>query len=139
MSVSSGVLFLYMGRYSWINLCVLAVDFEQPRALWQKVFDNTAKDHFVSNIAGHLGNVKSSEVKARQRTSLSYSPSHSAHIAHILLSLQYSLRLRRRRPIPLGPHRQSHRPPDRKTPASQARLGGVEVQIRCGCFVVSGF
>lgn len=44
-----------------------AVDFEQPRALWQKVFDNTQKDHFVSNVAGHLGNVKAEKVKARQR------------------------------------------------------------------------
>ena len=45
------------------------VDFEQPRALWSKVFDDTAKDHYVSNVAGHLGGVKSSEIKARQSMS----------------------------------------------------------------------
>ena len=43
------------------------VDFEQPRALWTKVFDDTAKAHFVSNVAGHLGGAKSAEIKARQR------------------------------------------------------------------------
>jgi catalase len=43
------------------------VDFEQPRALWTKVFDDTAKEHYIKNVAGHLGNVKSSEVKNRQR------------------------------------------------------------------------
>lgn len=47
----------------------IAVDFEQPRALWQKVFDNTQKEHFVGNVASHLGNVKSPVVKARQRKS----------------------------------------------------------------------
>ena len=47
----------------------LAVDFEQPRALWQKVFDNTQKEHFVGNVASHLGNVKSPVVKARLRKS----------------------------------------------------------------------
>jgi hypothetical protein len=43
------------------------VDFEQPRALWTKVFDDTAKEHYIKNVAGHLGNVKSSEIKNRQR------------------------------------------------------------------------
>jgi catalase len=45
------------------------VDFEQPRALWSKVFDETAKAHYVGNVAGHLGGVKSAEIKARQRMS----------------------------------------------------------------------
>lgn len=48
--------------------CSYIVDFEQPRALWQKVFDDGAKERFVRNIAGHLKGVKSPEVKARQRT-----------------------------------------------------------------------
>jgi catalase len=47
------------------------VDFEQPRALWQKVFTKDAQDRFISNVAGHLGNAKSTEIKARQRTPLS--------------------------------------------------------------------
>ena len=38
------------------------------------MFDDVAKDHFVSNVAGHLGNVKSAEVKARQRASRSLFP-----------------------------------------------------------------
>ncbi|QRV78657.1 catalase [Ceratobasidium sp. AG-Ba] len=47
---------------------VTELDFEQPRALWQKVFAKTpgAQDRFVKNVAGHLGNAKSAEVKARQ-------------------------------------------------------------------------
>ena len=46
-----------------------AVDFEQPRALYQKVFSDTDREHLVHNIAMHLKNAKSAEVKARQRTS----------------------------------------------------------------------
>jgi catalase len=46
------------------------VDFEQPRALWSKVWDDEAREHYVQNVAGHLGNVKSAEIKARQRASL---------------------------------------------------------------------
>ncbi|THG95993.1 hypothetical protein EW026_g5753, partial [Hermanssonia centrifuga] len=45
---------------------ITELDFEQPRALWQKVFNDTDKEHFVGNVAGHLGNVKSPIVKARQ-------------------------------------------------------------------------
>lgn len=44
------------------------VDFEQPRALWQKVFSKDAQDRYIKNVAGHLGNAKSAEIKARQRT-----------------------------------------------------------------------
>ena len=63
-----------------------AVDFEQPRALWQKVFDDTQKEHFVGNVAGHLGGVKSPVVKARQRKS---PPTNSMRLyrSHILLSV----------------------------------------------------
>ncbi|KDN33956.1 hypothetical protein RSAG8_12955, partial [Rhizoctonia solani AG-8 WAC10335] len=42
------------------------LDFEQPRALWQKVMNDDAKERFVKNVAGHLGNAKSKDVKARQ-------------------------------------------------------------------------
>ncbi|KAI0795152.1 catalase [Abortiporus biennis] len=45
---------------------ITELDFEQPRALWEKVFSDTDKDHYVSNVAGHLGSVKSPEVKKRQ-------------------------------------------------------------------------
>jgi catalase len=30
-------------------------DFSQPRALWEKVLDDTGRDHLVTNIAGHAG------------------------------------------------------------------------------------
>jgi catalase len=46
------------------------VDFEQPRALWRKVFNDVDRDHLVLNIAGHLGNCKKAEIKARQRKSI---------------------------------------------------------------------
>ncbi|KAI0036404.1 catalase [Vararia minispora EC-137] len=42
------------------------LDFEQPRALYKKAMDQTARDHLISNLAGHLGGVKSPVVKARQ-------------------------------------------------------------------------
>lgn len=35
------------------------------------MFSDTDRDHYVSNVAGHLGGAKSAEVKARQRTSIS--------------------------------------------------------------------
>jgi len=41
-------------------------DFEQPRVLWQKVFSDEAKAHFVSNVAGHLKGVKNPHIQARQ-------------------------------------------------------------------------
>ncbi|KAI0320480.1 catalase [Amylostereum chailletii] len=42
------------------------LDFEQPRALYQKALDQTAREHLVHNVAVHLTNVRSAEVKARQ-------------------------------------------------------------------------
>jgi len=45
---------------------ITELDFEQPRALWQKVFDDTQKSHFIGNIAGHMKNVKSEVVLKRQ-------------------------------------------------------------------------
>lgn len=45
----------------------IAVDFEQPRNLYTKVMSDTDREHLVHNIAGHLRNVKSAEIKARQR------------------------------------------------------------------------
>ncbi|KZT19348.1 catalase [Neolentinus lepideus HHB14362 ss-1] len=45
---------------------ITELDFEQPRALWQKVLDDTQKAHLVHNVAVHLVNAKSAEVKARQ-------------------------------------------------------------------------
>ena len=43
------------------------VDFEQPRALWSKVWDDKAREAYVQNVSGHFKNVKSPQVKERQR------------------------------------------------------------------------
>jgi len=45
---------------------ITELDFEQPRALWKKVWDEKAREAYVHNVSGHLKNVKSGEVKARQ-------------------------------------------------------------------------
>jgi len=42
------------------------LDFEQPRALWQKVFDAGAKQRFIKNVGGALGGCKKKEIIARQ-------------------------------------------------------------------------
>jgi len=42
------------------------LDFEQPRNLYRKVMSDTDREHLVRNIADHLGNVKSAEIKALQ-------------------------------------------------------------------------
>lgn len=52
------------------NLCVelsevTELDFEQPRQLWEKVFDDGARERFINNVAGHLGGAKSDEIKQR--------------------------------------------------------------------------
>lgn len=44
---------------------VTELDFEQPRELWEKVFDDGARERFVSNVAGHLSGAKSQEIKQR--------------------------------------------------------------------------
>ncbi|KAH8103289.1 catalase [Cristinia sonorae] len=45
---------------------VTELDFEQPRALYEKVFSDTDREHLIYNLSVHLGNVKSPIVKARQ-------------------------------------------------------------------------
>lgn len=44
---------------------VTELDLEQPRALWERVFDEKAKERFVGNVVGHLGAVKSKAVLER--------------------------------------------------------------------------
>ena len=46
---------------------IIIVDFEQPRVLWSKVWDDKEREAYVQNVSGHFKNVKSPEVKARQR------------------------------------------------------------------------
>lgn len=45
------------------------VDFEQPRALWRKVWSDKEREAYVRNVVEHFKNVKNPEVKARQRMS----------------------------------------------------------------------
>jgi len=53
------------GAYRELGI-LTELDFEQPRALWQKVFDDHAREAYVKNVSGHFGKCKSAEVKARQ-------------------------------------------------------------------------
>ena len=41
-------------------------DFNAPRALWERVFDDGAKERFVENISGHMANCHSEEILKRQ-------------------------------------------------------------------------
>lgn len=41
---------------------ITELDFEQPRQLWDKVFDESAKERFVQNVKGHLGGVTVDEI-----------------------------------------------------------------------------
>ena len=42
------------------------MDFEQPRALWQKVFSDKDREHYVGNVSGHIGGVKNKAIIERQ-------------------------------------------------------------------------
>lgn len=41
-------------------------DFAAPRALWQKVFDDGAKERFIKNVSGHMENCHEKEIIKRQ-------------------------------------------------------------------------
>ncbi|KAF1822113.1 CAT1 catalase [Dissoconium aciculare CBS 342.82] len=41
-------------------------DFRAPRALWEKVFDDGAKERFVNNVSGHMANCRKEEIIKRQ-------------------------------------------------------------------------
>ncbi|KAL5115319.1 hypothetical protein ACEQ8H_006764 [Pleosporales sp. CAS-2024a] len=41
-------------------------DFNAPRALWEKVFDDGAKERFISNMSGHMENCSDKEIIKRQ-------------------------------------------------------------------------
>ncbi|CAK5262178.1 unnamed protein product [Mycena citricolor] len=45
---------------------VTELDFEQPRALWSKVWNDEQREAYVQNVAGHFGNVKSATIRDRQ-------------------------------------------------------------------------
>lgn len=44
---------------------ITELDFEQPNALWSRVFDDGAKERFVANLSDNMKGVKSPEVLAR--------------------------------------------------------------------------
>jgi catalase len=37
-------------------------DFNQPRALWEKVFNDKAKEQFVKNVSGHMSTCRKVEI-----------------------------------------------------------------------------
>jgi catalase len=41
-------------------------DFQAPRALWEKVFDDGAKERFIGNVSGHMENCSDKEIIKRQ-------------------------------------------------------------------------
>lgn len=41
-------------------------DFNAPRALWEKVWDDGARERFIKNISGHMENCKSEEIIKRE-------------------------------------------------------------------------
>jgi len=52
---------------TWRDLSIVTeLDFEQPRALWSKVWGDKEREAYVQNVSGHFKNVKSPEVKVRQ-------------------------------------------------------------------------
>ncbi|KAA1102171.1 hypothetical protein PGT21_036590 [Puccinia graminis f. sp. tritici] len=55
-------------KMSLVQLLVttLKSNFKPARALWSKVFEDGAKEHFVKNVSGHLGNVSLDRIKTDQ-------------------------------------------------------------------------
>ena len=41
-------------------------DFRHPRALWEKVFDDGAKQRFIETVSGHMSNCRKEEIIKRQ-------------------------------------------------------------------------
>ncbi|GAB7343362.1 hypothetical protein MBLNU457_1405t1 [Dothideomycetes sp. NU457] len=41
-------------------------DFNAPRTLWEKVFDDGAKERFINNVSGHMKNCRKEEIIKRQ-------------------------------------------------------------------------
>ena len=41
-------------------------DFNAPRALWEKVWDDGARERFIKNVSGHMANCKKEEILKRQ-------------------------------------------------------------------------
>lgn len=41
-------------------------DFNAPRALWERVWDDKARERFINNVSGHMANCKKEEILKRQ-------------------------------------------------------------------------
>ena len=41
-------------------------DFVQPRALWERVFDDAARERFINSVAGHMKTCRAEEVVKHQ-------------------------------------------------------------------------
>ncbi|KAL9116080.1 MAG: hypothetical protein Q9227_000449 [Pyrenula ochraceoflavens] len=50
---------------SWLSM-ISPEDFNAPRALWERVFDEGAKERFINNVSGHMANCKKEEIIKRQ-------------------------------------------------------------------------
>lgn len=71
--------------FAWYLTGPFVVDFEQPRVLWQKVFSDTDREHYVSNVSGHIKGVKNKTILERQRKFLPCVP-HGAETERASIS-----------------------------------------------------
>lgn len=53
-----------INEYYIVNGCS-PLDLEQPRALYEKVYDDEMKEHFVNNVVAHASNISIPEIKTR--------------------------------------------------------------------------
>lgn len=107
------------------------VDFEQPRALWTTVMNNTDRAHTVDNLVGHIRGVKSPEIKANIRGF------RFRFVISVYLTVFNSLLLGLRLPRPFRscrgwPRSSKSWPP----PRSQARLRGAPFPRQAGLRMV---
>lgn len=52
---------------NWLS-SIRPEDFNAPRALWEKVFDDAAKERFIKNVSEHMSTVRDKEIIKRQIT-----------------------------------------------------------------------
>lgn len=52
-------------QVTWLGT-IMPCDFDAPRALWEKVFDEPARERFIKNISGHMSTVKKPEIIKKQ-------------------------------------------------------------------------
>lgn len=52
--------------FCFSSVSTFTADFEQPRDLWDRVFDEARKEDFVNRVSEHLGGVKNQDILQRQ-------------------------------------------------------------------------